>query len=45
MDKFEKKTTTKEMKKIRPTKNTLYDYSINYIPGAYKVWVVSKIKL
>ena len=28
MDKFEEK----EMKKIRPIKNTWYDWSVNYIP-------------
>ena len=32
MDKFEKK----EMKKIRPVKNTWYDWLINYIPEAIR---------
>ena len=32
MDKFEQK----EMKKIRPNKNTWYDWLINYIPETIK---------
>ena len=42
MDKIEQK----EMKKIRPIKNTWYDWLINYIPEpTKKLYVVSKIKL
>ena len=42
MDKFEQK----EMKKIKPIKNTWYDWLINYIPEAIKkMQVVSKMKL
>ena len=36
MDKFEQK----EMKKIRPIKNTWYDWLINYIPEATRKSVV-----
>ena len=42
MDKIEQK----EMKKIRPIKNTWYDWLINYIPEpTKKLYVVSTIKL
>ena len=48
MDKFEQK----EMKKIRPIKNTCYDWLINYIPdtirksaGAFKDKIVSLFKI
>ena len=48
MDRFEKK---KEMKKIRPIKNTWYDWLINYIPepirksaGGFKDKIVSLFK-
>ena len=47
MDRFEKK----EMKKIRPIKNTWYDWLINYIPepirksvGGFKDKIVSLFK-
>ena len=42
MDRFEQK----EMKKKIPTKNSWYDWSINYIPKPIKkLHVVLKIKL
>ena len=40
MDKFEEK----EMKKIRPVKNTWYDWLINIPEPITELWVVVKIK-